>query len=196
MTERPWLWLLAGPNGAGKSTYAEALSSDVEEIVRPDELAYNLSPAAPERAAIKAARFAIDKIEALLRRRRTFAIETTLSGRFHLQVTARAKVAGWNAGIIYIGLRSPNLAISRVQLRHLMGGHDVPAADIRRRYSRSLKNLASVYRTVNRVLILDNSSPRSPMRRVLEAHEGRIVFRSQPLPAWLRKYLSQVLKER
>ena len=39
MTQSPWLWLIAGPNGSGKSTYAPNLSSEVEEIVRPDELA-------------------------------------------------------------------------------------------------------------------------------------------------------------
>jgi len=47
--ERPtWLWLLAGPNGAGKSTYAPKLAARVEEIVRPDELANQLSPARPK----------------------------------------------------------------------------------------------------------------------------------------------------
>jgi predicted ABC-type ATPase len=66
MTGGPWLWLLAGPNGAGKSTYAPVLSSDVEEIVRPDELAYRLSPTAPENVAVTADRLAISRIENLL----------------------------------------------------------------------------------------------------------------------------------
>jgi predicted ABC-type ATPase len=97
-------------------------------------------------------------------------------------------------GIIYIGLRSPNLAVTRVGLRHLMGGHYVPTADVRRRYSRSLKNLAEIYPTANRVLVLDNSSARQPMKRVLEANDGRIVFRLRRLPMWLRESLDPILK--
>ena len=189
------MWLLSGPNGAGKSTYAPNLSSDVEEIVRPDELAYGLSPSAPEKAAVKSARLAIIRIKSLLQEHRSFAVETTLSGRFHLEMAMRARATGWKVGIIYIGLRSPKLAIERVLLRHFMGGHNVPVADVRRRYSRSLKNLADIYRTANRVLVLDNSSARRPMKRVLEANEGRIVFRSRSLPKWLRERLDPILKE-
>ena len=185
MTSSPWLWLIAGPNGAGKSTYAPNISSDVEEIVMPDQLASGLSPNAPEREAVRSARLAINRIRTLLVERRSFAIETTLSGRFHLDIAARAIAAGWKLGVIYIGLRSSKLAVERVRLRHLRGGHNVPAADVRRRYSRSLKNLAEIYRIVNIHVVLDDSSPRLPMKRVLEAQEGRIVFKLQNFPKWL-----------
>jgi len=194
MTGSPWVWLLSGPNGAGKSTYAPILSSDVDEIVKPDELAYSLSPSAPERAAVKSARLAINRIRHLLEERRSFAVETTLSGRFHLEIATRARSAGWNVGIIYIGLRSSNLAVTRVGLRHLMGGHYVPSVDVRRRYSRSLNNLAEIYPTANRVLVLDNSSARQPMKRILEANDGQIVFKSRRLPKWLRDSLPSVLE--
>jgi predicted ABC-type ATPase len=214
MTGSPWLWLIAGPNGAGKSTYAEDFFSDVEEIVRPDKLATGLSARAPEKVAVKAGRLALTRISTLLKQRRTFAIETTLAGRFHLDLAMRAEAAGWKVGIVYIGLRDSNLALERVRLRHLMGGHNVPGADVRRRYSRSLKNLAEIYHIANKVVVLDNSSARQPMRRVLEANEGRIVFRLRghrqgsrreleafiremlpSLPKWLRASLRSVLKK-
>lgn len=196
MTRSPWLWLLAGPNGAGKSEYAPNLSSDVEEIVRPDKLAYDLSPAEPEAVAVKAARLAIGRIVSLLKERRSFAVETTLSGRLHLKIAKRAKSEGWNIGVVYIGLRSPELAIDRIRFRRLRGGHNVPPADVVRRYERSLENLASVYQTADRLVVLDNSSARKPMRRVLEAHQGRIVFRQRRLPKWLRGNLDPILKRR
>jgi len=41
--------------------------------------------------------------------------------------------------------------------------------------------------------MLDNSSARQPMRRVLEAHESLIVFRLRRLPKWLRENLDQIL---
>jgi len=180
------MWLIAGPNGAGKSTFAPNLSSDVEEIVMPDQLAYRLSATAPEKQAVRSARLAIDRIKSLLDERRSFAVETTLSGRFHLEMAARARAAGWKVGVIYIGLRSPKLAIERVRLRHIRGGHNVPPTDVRRRYARSLKNLVDIYRALDRVVVLDNSSARLRMKRIFEAREGRTVFRVPILPKWLR----------
>jgi predicted ABC-type ATPase len=56
MSDGPWLWLVAGPNGAGKSTYIPNLAADVDEIVRPDKVAADLRPGAPERVALSAGR--------------------------------------------------------------------------------------------------------------------------------------------
>lgn len=145
MSLTPWLWLLAGPNGAGKSTFAPNLSANIEEVIGPDAIANELLPTAPEKAALEAGRQAIRRMRQLLRERQSFAVETTLSGRRDLQVVKQAKSAGWNVGLIYIGLGSPDLAIERVRQRKLAGGHSVPPADIRRRYERSLKNLATAF---------------------------------------------------
>ena len=176
MTQGPWLWLIAGRNGSGKSTYAPNLSSEVDEIVRPDELAYQLSAEKPESVALKAGRLAINRIETLLVEKRSFAVETTLSGRFHLDVVQRAKSAGLNVGIVYIGLSTPAIAIERVRLRKLKGGHNVPPADVRRRYRRSLLNLASIFGIADRVVVLDNSSSRTPMKRLFETSRGQTIF--------------------
>ncbi len=196
MTQSPWLWLVAGPNGAGKSTYAPNLSSVVEEIVRPDLIALQLSPGDPERVALEAGRLAIARIESLLEQKKSFAVETTLSGRFHLDVVKRAKAGGWSVGIVYIGLKTPTIAIERVQLRKLTGGHNVPSPDIRRRFRRSLVNLAGIYEIADRLVVLDNSSDRLSMKRMLETHRGQIIFRHRPLPKWLIASLGPILKRR
>lgn len=192
MSERPWLWLIAGPNGAGKSTYARNLAADVEEIVRPDELAYGLSPEAPEAVAVKAGRLAVLRRTELLNQRQNFAVETTLSGRRHLRLIESARSDGWSVGVVYIGLGSSDLAIERVRERVSQGGHNVPAAEIRRRYERSLGNLVLVYRLADRLVILDNSSVRRPMKRVFEANRGSVVFKERRLPKWLRMALGSV----
>ena len=196
MTQAPWLWLVAGPNGAGKTTYARSISSEVDEIVRPDLLAIELSAEDPDRVALRAGRLAIARIKSLLEQKRSFAVETTLSGKFHLDAAMRAKSAGWNVGIVYIGLTSPTVAIARVRLRKLGGGHNVPAADVRRRYRRSLVNLANVFGIADRLVVLDNSSSRTPMRRLLETNRGRIIFRQRRLPKWLDRALGPILKPR
>lgn len=185
MRRKPWLWLLAGPNGGGKSTYAPKLRADVEEIVGPDELAYGLARNAPERAALRAGRLAVRRRHDLLRQRRSFAVETTISGRGHLSLVEQARRAGWSIGIIYIGLGSPELAIERVRERVMQGGHDVPPEDVRRRYHRSLHNLALIYESADRLIVLDNSSAEAPMRGVLEVNGGRILSPGRRLPKWL-----------
>jgi len=196
MTQAPWLWLVAGPNGAGKTTYARSISSEVDEIVRPDLLAIELSAEDPDRVALQAGRLAIARIKSLLQQKRSFAVETTLSGKFHLDTAKKAKSAGWNVGIVYIGLTSPTVAIARVRLRKLGGGHDVPPADVRRRYRRSLVNLANVFGIADRLVVLDNSSSRTPMRRLLETNRGQVIFRQRRPPKWLDRALGPILKPR
>lgn len=191
MSKRPWLWLIAGPNGAGKSTYAKDSITAVE-VIRPDELPYRLSREQSETVAFQAGRFAVRRRTELLKQRRSFAIERTLSGRHHLQVIEHAKSEGWSVGIIYIGLGSPDLAIERVRERVVtQRGHHVPAADVRRRYQRSLRNLAVVYQLADRLVVLDNSSVRTRMKRVLEINRGRLVFMQRKLPKWLRAALAE-----
>ncbi len=192
MSEKPWLWLLAGPNGAGKSTYAPNLSAAIEQIIGPDAIAGQLLPTAPEKAALQAGREAIRHIRQSLNERRSFAIETTLSGRLHLRVVHRAKSEGWNVGLVYIGLANPRKAIERVRQRRLRGGHDVPATDVRRRYERSLRNLPSFFRLADAVLVLDNSSTKHPMKMVLEARQEKVTFRSRRVPTWLRGSLKPI----
>jgi predicted ABC-type ATPase len=192
MSEKLWLWLVAGPNGAGKSTFAPQLSATITQIIGPDAIAVQLLPIAPEKAALQAGREAIRHIRESLKQRRSFAIETTLSGRFHFQVARDAKSQGWNIGLVYIGLSSPELAIKRVQQRRRTGGHHVPAADVRRRYERSLRNLPLFFRLADAVFVLDNSSTKDPMKIVIGARQGRITFRARKLPMWLQVSLKPI----
>lgn len=189
MSVEPWLWLLAGPNGAGKSTLAKTVLSSIDEIVQPDEIAMVISPSIPAQAAIPAGRAAVRLRGEMLARRQSFAIETTLSGRTYLRVVRAAKTAGWKIGLIYIGLGSPDLAISRVRERVRAGGHDVPPTDVRRRYARSLGNVAAFARLADRAIFFDNSSDSRPVLRVLEVNSSQVVFKRRNQPAWLRRCL-------
>jgi predicted ABC-type ATPase len=196
MSEKPWLWLLAGPNGAGKSTYAPNLSAAIEAIIGPDAIAGQLLPTAPEKAALQAGREAIRHIRKALSERRSFAIETTLSGRLHFQIARDSKSQGWNVGLTYIGLSTPELAIKRVRKRRRQGGHHVPAADVRRRYERSLRNLSLFFRLADAFFVLDNSSTKHPMKMMLEVRRGKITSRARRLPSWLGASLKAIPRQR
>ena len=57
----------------------------------------------------------------------------------------RARQLGYEIELHYLWLSSPAQAIARVRQRVLQGGHHVPAADIRRRFKRSLAHLPDDY---------------------------------------------------
>jgi predicted ABC-type ATPase len=57
----------------------------------------------------------------------------------------QAKSFGYQIEIHYLWLPSPQLAIKRIRQRVKMGGHDIPDADVRRRFARSRTNLIQLY---------------------------------------------------
>jgi predicted ABC-type ATPase len=156
----PVIYLIAGCNGAGKTTFArEFLPNEVKclRFLNADEIARGLSPLAPVAGAVKAARLLLQQIEESLRRRETFALESTLSGKIYVHLFRRARRLGYEIELHYLWLSSPAQAIARVRQRVRMGGHDVPEADIRRRFKRSLVHLMGDYLSLaTRWVIWDN----------------------------------------
>ncbi len=123
-----------------------------------DEIARGLSPLDPLAASVKAARLLLHEIHEAIANRKTFTLESTLSGITYLRLLRSAKRKGYRIHLLYLWISSPRLAIRRVALRVRKGGHSVPEADIRRRYVRSLSNLVRFYAPIaDSVVLLDNS---------------------------------------
>ena len=160
-TKAPRCIVIAGPNGAGKTTLArEFLSGEAKVInfVNADLIAAGLSPLKPENAALQAGKILLAEIDRLASAKADFAFETTLSGLLHARRLARLKSEGYQISILFIRLNSAKLAIRRVRERVSQGGHDVPAADIMRRFKRGLENFNSIYRPLaDSWAIYDNS---------------------------------------
>ena len=77
MEQTPSLYIIAGCNGAGKTTASFTVLPEVlfcREFVNADEIAKGLSPFHPESVAIEAGRLMLERIDALLLERKTFAI--------------------------------------------------------------------------------------------------------------------------
>jgi predicted ABC-type ATPase len=84
--------------------------------------------------------------------------ESTLSGLGYLSRLRRWKRAGYRIEIVYLSLPSPNLALRRIAGRVRQGGHDVPKADVIRRFQRSRENFQSRYRLLADVwTVYDNA---------------------------------------
>ena len=94
---------------------------------------------------MKAGRLLLEEIHASLAVRRTFALESTLSGRTYARLFRQAGAIGYEIELHYLWLSSPIHAIARVRQRVAQGGHHVPAADVRRRFRRSLAHLVEDY---------------------------------------------------
>jgi predicted ABC-type ATPase len=156
----PTCWIIAGPNGAGKSTFAlEYLPAlGCHNFVNADLIAAGLSPLAPERELRAASRLFLREVERYAAARESFAFETTLAGKTYLRLIERLHTEGWTLELLYLALPSVELSRSRVAERVAHGGHNIPEADIVRRFPRSLYNLFQFYvRAVSRVQCFYNA---------------------------------------
>jgi predicted ABC-type ATPase len=159
---RPTFTVIAGANGCGKSSLTR-LNRELFRgvpLLDPDAVALTLKSASDTSSALAAGRQVLTKAAECLEFRRSFAIETTLSGKNYLQMMSDASGLGFEVMLIYIGTSTPDINIARVAHRVRNGGHDVPESDIRRRYKRSLINLPIALHRADYALLLDNSSER------------------------------------
>lgn len=186
----PTCWIIAGPNGAGKTTFALDYlpnAAGCHIFVNADLIAAGMSPLAPERERVAASRIFLREIERHIAARHDFSFETTLSGLGYLRLIRRLKASGWRVELIYLALPKVEMARMRVAERVRHGGHDIPAADIERRFVRSLKNLFDLYSAaVDRTICFLNSGERPEILFTQEG-EHRSVRQAallQQLPGW------------
>lgn len=145
------LVVIAGCNGAGKSTAAPVLLQNavhINNFVNADVIAQGLSAFEPETVAFEAGRIMLDRIHQLAKDNETFSFETTLASRTFAPWIREIKKQGHRFYLVFLWLKSEELAISRVQTRIEMGGHAVPEATIRRRYHAGLKNFFNLYQPI------------------------------------------------
>jgi predicted ABC-type ATPase len=160
-SKAPRCIIIAGPNGVGKTTFArEFLPKDarVTHFVNADLIAGGLSPLRPELAALAGGRLFLAELDRLARTRVDFAFETTLSGLVYLRRLKRWKASGYRVEITYLRLPSTQLALRRIAARVRQGGHNVPRADVLRRFTRGWINFERFYRPLAEAwAVYDNS---------------------------------------
>ena len=156
------LYIIAGCNGAGKTTASFTILLeflDCREFVNADEIARGLSPFQPEKVAFEAGRIMLRRVEELLGRGETFALETTLATKIYQQKIRAAQQQGYSVILLYFWLNSPALAQERVKTRVLEGGHYIAPEVIDRRYWQGIERLFANYLPlVDEASLYDNSS--------------------------------------
>ena len=190
---RPILTIIAGANGAGKSTLTAGSPGTFAAIplLDPDAFSNTLRSSGMGLSTIAAGKEVLRLAKEHLERRE-FAVETTLAGRNYLQMMQYAIGIdrGFEVVLIYIGTESVEINLARIANRVLGGGHNVPELDVRRRYLRSLQNLAVAARIADRVLLFDNSDDLGyqPVGLI-----GRGLHRwFHPLPLWAAEFQTRL----
>ena len=209
--ERPRIYVLGGVNGAGKSSLAgAAFRASGTDYYNPDETARALMTANPALSQTDANGTAWQLGKGLLEKaiagRLDFAFETTLGANTIPALLAKGAAArGIEVHIWYAGLSSPELHIERVRRRVRKGGHDIPEADIRRRFERSRINLIHLLPKLAALRVYDNSADADPAagkapapRLVLHMEQGKILGPADlsQTPEWAKPIVAAALKLR
>lgn len=162
---RPRAIIIAGPNGAGKTTFAREflpMEAQCPVFVNADLIAAGLSPFAPEVAAIKAGRIMLAEIDDHVAHGRSFAFETTLSGRAYATKIRHWRTLGYRVSLFFLSLPTADMAIERVRLRVSQGGHNIPEAVVRRRFDAGLFHLTNTYQPIVDAWFLYYNQHRQP----------------------------------
>lgn len=159
--------VIAGVNGAGKSSIGgAAIRAFGGQYFNPDEAAREIRANNAHLTQTQANATAWQQGRRLLERaiaeELDFAFETTLGGGTITRLLGEAAAKGIAVQVWFAGLASPELHLARVRARVAKGGHDIPEADIRRRFDHSRLNLISLMQVLAALRVYDNGKQADP----------------------------------
>lgn len=161
------IFVLAGCNGAGKSSIGgQAFEAAGIACFNPDLAAREAMalasaqgrPMTSQDANAWAWNEGVARLRRAIAERGNYALETTLGGDTIVDLLLEAAEAGLAVNVWFVGLDTVELHVARVRQRVTRGGHDIPRADIERRFVRSRLNLIRLLPRASQVVVYDNSS--------------------------------------
>jgi predicted ABC-type ATPase len=183
----PEALILAGPNGAGKTTSSALLVPPGTRFLNADLIVEQLLKAgtSPRGVDIAAGRVLLAELRAVVAASNSFCVETNLADRGLARRIAEWRDRGYVVRLVFTALDSPDLAVARVTTRAASGGHDVPAATVRRRWSAGLRALFDLYLPlVDHWIVLDSSD--GPIHPVAVGGRTPALRRVFDTPRWQR----------
>lgn len=160
----PFYIVFGGVNGAGKTTL---FRSDLWQCagipksmsrINPDEtLRENGGDWQKVEDQKRAGKIALERIDELFRKRKSFNQETTLTGRVALRNIKRAHQLGYRIFLYYVGVKNEEVALERIAHRMSLGGHSISEEAVRRRFRSSLENFSRALDYCEQAIVFDNT---------------------------------------
>jgi predicted ABC-type ATPase len=171
------LYIVGGPNGAGKTTFIRNfLKANPVEYLSADAIAADLSPQNPALALIEAAREFVRRLSEVLASDQSCLIESTLSGRSLHRAIQEARLRGFRVEMKFLFISSAELSLARVRQRVRKGGHNVPDADVLRRFSRTFRNFWRLYRPLADLWVVAYNDASGPQDAVIGTPVGSLIL--------------------
>lgn len=184
--------IIGGVNGTGKSSLTGALKSEnknLGKIIDVDKIniQYDGDIIAGGKAAIKA-------IDECIEKGINFTQETTLSGHKTAKTARKARENGYYIKLYYVGLNTSDESLKRIKNRVEKGGHNIPTADVLKRFDTRFENIAAVLPYCNEAVFYDNENG---FKAVAEYSNGDLIVFGSDVPLWiteLKEYLQGLTK--
>jgi predicted ABC-type ATPase len=159
---RPTLIVIAGPNGSGKTSITtqilkhEWISNCV--YINPDNIAQEeFGNWNDSENIVKAAIIATERRLKCIENKESLIFETVFSAIDKIDFLVLAKEKGYFVRFFFVGTNHPSINASRIAMRVIEGGHDVPITKIINRYTKSISNCCLTSTFVDRIYVYDNS---------------------------------------
>jgi predicted ABC-type ATPase len=207
LNSRPVVFVLAGVNGAGKSSIGGHLLRHAGlDWYNPDRFAREFMATTgceQPHANGLAWQEGMRRLDTALGTGTSFAFETTLGGN-HVPARLHDATATHDVVMWFCGLDSVDRHLARVQARVAAGGHDIPEAKIRERWTRARANLIGLMPHLAWLRVFDNSTDAAPGAAVpdpltvLEMQHGRLLWPTDAAdwrhtPDWAKPLLEAAL---
>ena len=160
---KPTLTIFSGVNGAGKSSlykyFNEIGLNDFGTRINADEiLRENGGDWKNDADNLRSGVTAVRRIYKCLENKESFNWETTVLNGFSLKILRMAKEKGYNVNFYFVGVENAKLAIERVTIRQIRGGHGIPEELIKKRYAAQYDFFSEAAQYIDKALFFDNSS--------------------------------------
>src|ERR1035437_799142 len=114
----------------------------------------------------------LGRIKELINQNIDFAFETTLATKSYANLIREVQTKGYFVTLLFLWLKTPELAVKRVKERVRFGGHNIQEEVIYRRYKAGIANLSKLYIPVcDYWIIVDNSI--SPFKIIAEGNKTK-----------------------
>jgi len=127
-----------------------------------------------------------------IKRRTSFAIETTLRSSITFDQAATARREGFFVQMHYLALNNFAQHVERVKIRADKGGHSAPESVLRGIYDASLRHLARAIREMDAITVYDNGEVDTVPRVLLQAEGGLVVYVAESCPEWLERAVAEL----